>query len=56
MRFSDTTQQAILKLFLEGMTIARIASCYTTGSEAIEKIIRVQSKLMLDKEVKEILK
>ena len=42
MRFSDTTQQAILKLWFEGMSMERIAACYTTTTDAIEHMIRVQ--------------
>jgi hypothetical protein len=42
MRFSDTTARAILKMFVEGISIKMIASCYTTTSEAIEKMIQIQ--------------
>jgi hypothetical protein len=42
MRFSDTTQKAILKLWLDGVSMAQIAACYTTSQEAVERIIRLQ--------------
>ena len=44
MRFSDTTRKVLVKLFMEGMSIPQIAECYTTSSDAIEKLIRVQMK------------
>lgn len=52
MRFSDTTRKILVKMFLNGMSIPEIADCYTTSSDAVEKMLRTQLLLDLHKESK----
>lgn len=49
MRFTDTSRKIITLLWINGTSMASIASCYTTTPEAVEKMIRTQ--LALDKGV-----
>lgn len=42
MKFTDTARRAIVKIFMEGMSISQISACYTTSDAVIEKMIRIQ--------------